>query len=336
MQEDWKKLVDMIMSKEQKIRMLKTMVRIRALENLLEKIFREGKLNGHLHTYHGQESIAAGVMETLSDKDIVFSNHRNHGHFIARGTSPKNIIAECYGKVTGTNKGRSGSMYLSDKKRGMPVASGVVGGNICVATGSALASQIKKDKTVTISFFGDGATNIGFFHESLNMASVWNLPIVYICENNQYGAATKRKEHQKIKYIYDRAVAYSIPGVMIDGTNVTKVYDSVKRAVERARNGDGPTLVECIAYRLRGHSAGDLAVYRPTGEQDKWMEVYDPIKKYKNVLLKQKFITLNEINMIEDEIQKEIEEALNFALESKEPLVETVTEYVFREEEING
>ena len=189
------------MDKEQEIRMLKTMVRIRKLEDKLEKIFREGKLNGHLHTCHGQEAIAVGVMESLSEKDIIFSNHRNHGHFLARGTSSKSIISECYGKVTGTNRGRSGSMYLSDKKRGMPVASGVVGGNICVATGSALASLIKKDKVVTISFFGDGATNMGFFHESLNMASLWNLPIVYICENNQYGAATKRTEHQKIKNI---------------------------------------------------------------------------------------------------------------------------------------
>lgn len=325
----------MIMSKEQEIRMLKTMVRIRTLEDKLEKIFREGKLNGHLHTCHGQEAIAVGTMETLSEKDIVFSNHRGHGHFIARGTSTAKIIAECYGKITGTNKGRSGSMYLVDKKRGLPVASGVVGGNICVATGSALASLVKKDNVVTISFFGDGATNMGFFHESLNMASLWDLPIVYICENNQYGAATQRTEHQKIKNISDRAVAYSIPGVTIDGTNVIKVYDSVKKAVERARNGDGPTLVECVAYRLRGHSAGDLGVYRPKGEQDKWMELYDPINKYKNTLLKQKILTFQKLDIIEDEIKKETEEALNFALKSKNPSAETVSEYVYQEEEAN-
>jgi len=175
----------MTINKEQKIKMFKAMSRIRTFEDKLQKMYRDGKLDGHLHTAHGHEAVAVGGIEALSDKDIIFSNHRGHGHFLARGTSPKSIIAECYGKVTGTNKGRSGSMYLVDTKRGMPVASGIVGGNICVATGSALASRIKKDNVVTVSFFGDGATNIGFFHESLNMASLWNLPIIYICENKK-------------------------------------------------------------------------------------------------------------------------------------------------------
>jgi len=316
----------MTVNKEQKIRMYRTMTRIRKLEDKLEQIYRDGKLNGHLHTSHGEEAIAVGVMEALSEKDIIFSNHRGHGHFLARGTSPKNIIAECYGKVTGSNKGRSGSMYLVDTKRGMPVASGIVGGNICVATGSALASLIKQDNIVTLSIFGDGATNIGFFHEALNMASLWNLPIVYICENNQYG---------KVKNISDRAIAYAMSGLTIDGTDVIKVYESVKQAVEEARRGGGPTLLECVAYRLRGHSAGDLAVYRPKGEEEKWMKIHDPIKKYKKQLLEQGVLNFQEVEKIEGEIQKEIEEAVKFAVESEAPLAETVGKYVYQEEENN-
>jgi len=325
----------MTISKDKKIRMFKTMSRIRTFEDRLQKLYRDGKLDGHLHTSHGQEAIATGVIEALSDQDVVFSNHRGHGHFLARGTSPGSIIAECYGKVTGTNKGRSGSMYLVDTERRMPVASGIVGGNICVATGSALASSINKDNTVTISFFGDGATNIGFFHESLNMASLWNLPIVYICENNQYGEATKREEHQKIEKISDRASAYSMPGVTVDGTDLMTVYESVKKAVDRARQGGGPALIECVVFRLRGHSAGDVGPYRPKKEEEEWNKKYDPIKKFKEELLEQKILDNQLVEKIEEEIEKEIEEAVNFALDSENPIAETVSKYVYREEEDN-
>lgn len=323
----------MNLNKQKKIKMFKSMFKIREFEDVVKQIYRDGKLNGHLHTCHGEEAVAVGVIEALSEKDIIFSNHRGHGHFLARGTSPKNIMAECYGKVSGTNQGRSGSMYLADTKRGMPVASGIVGGNICVATGSALASKIKKDNVVTLSFFGDGATNIGFFHEALNMAALWNLPIVYLCENNQYGEGTKREQHQKIKKISDRAIAYTMSGLTVDGTDVIKVYETVKQAVEKARSGGGPTLVECVAYRLSGHSAGDLGAYRPRGEKEEWGKIYDPIKKYKKRLLKEGMLTLQETEKLEEEIQKEIKEAVKFAIESEEPFAETVGKYVYREED---
>jgi len=322
----------MKVSREQKINMYRSMIRIRKFEDKLEQIYRDGKLNGHSHTCHGGEAIAVGAIEALSEKDIIFSNHRGHGHFLARGTSPKNIMAECYGKVTGTNQGRSGSMYLVDTKRGMPVASGIVGGNICLATGSALASQIKKDDVVTLSIFGDGATNIGFFHEALNMAALWNLPIVYLCENNQYGEGTKREQHQKIKKISDRAIAYAMSGLTVDGTDVIKVYKTVKQAVEKARSGGGPTLVECVAYRLSGHSAGDLGTYRPKGEEEEWKKLYDPVKKYKTKLFKENILSSEEAEKIEQEIQKEIEEAIKFAVESEEPLAKTVGKFVYQEE----
>lgn len=322
----------MILKKEEKIKMYRSMMRIRICEDKLQQIFRSGELDGHVHTSQGGEAVAVGVMEALSKQDIIFSNHRGHAHFIARGTSPKNILAECYGKVTGTNKGRSGSMYLVDMERGMPVASGVVGGNICVATGSALASKLKKDNIVTISFFGDGATNIGFFHEALNMAALWNLPIVYVCENNQYGEATKREQHQKIKKISDRADAYVMTGITIDGTDVITVYDTARQAIDKARNGGGPSLVECVTYRLSGHSAGDLAVYRPKGEENEWRKGHDPVKKFETRLFKEEIIKSQDIEEIENEIKAEIEEAVKFALESEAPLAETVKEYLYQED----
>ncbi len=322
----------MRISREQKINMYRSMIKIRKFEDKLEQIYRDGKLNGHSHTCHGEEAVAVGAIEALSEKDIIFSNHRGHGHYLARGTSPKNIMAECYGKVTGTNKGRSGSMYLVDIKRGMPVASGIVGGNICLATGSALASQIKKDGIVTLSIFGDGATNIGFFHEALNMASVWNLPIIFLCENNQYAEATHREQHQKIERISDRAIAYSMPGKTVDGTDVLKVYEAVKEAVKSIHRGEGPILIECVAYRLSGHSSGDLGAYRPKGEEEEWRTMHDPVEKYKTNLFKENLLSFEEAEKMEQEIRKEIDEAIKFAVESEEPLAKTVGKFVYQEE----
>ena len=322
----------MRISREQKINMYRSMIKIRKFEDKLEQIYRDGKLNGHSHTCHGEEAVAVGAIEALSEKDIIFSNHRGHGHYLARGTSPKNIMAECYGKVTGTNKGRSGSMYLVDTKRGMPVASGIVGGNICLATGSALASKIKKDGIVTLSIFGDGATNIGFFHEALNMASVWNLPIIFLCENNQYAEATHREQHQKIERISDRAIAYSMPGKTVDGTDVLKVYEAVKEAVGSIHRGEGPILIECVAYRLSGHSSGDLGAYRPKGEMEEWRKMHDPVEKYKTTLFKENILSFEEAKKMEQEIQKEIDEAIKFAVESEEPLAKTVGKFVYQEE----
>ncbi len=322
----------MRISREQKINMYRSMIKIRKFEDKLEQIYRDGKLNGHSHTCHGEEAVAVGAIEALSEKDIIFSNHRGHGHYLARGTSPKNIMAECYGKVTGTNKGRSGSMYLVDTKRGMPVASGIVGGNICLATGSALASKIKKDGIVTLSIFGDGATNIGFFHEALNMASVWNLPIIFLCENNQYAEATHREQHQKIERISDRAIAYSMPGKTVDGTDVLKVYEAVKEAVKSIHRGEGPILIECVAYRLSGHSSGDLGAYRPKGEMEEWRKMHDPVEKYKTKLFKENILSFEEAKKMEQEIQNEIDEAIKFAVESEEPLAKTVGKFVYQEE----
>lgn len=316
--------------KEWKVEVFRDMVKIREFEDKAQQIYRDGELNGHLQTCQGQEAVAVGAIRALSEKDIVFSNHRGHGHYLARGTSPKKIMAEFYGKVTGTNRGKSGGMYLIDVNRGMMVASGVVGGNICVAVGSALASQIRKDGAVTLSFFGDGATNIGFFHEALNMAALWNLPVVFICENNQYAEATKREEHQKIKRISDRANSYGMMGVTVDGTDVLKVYETVKAAVESARDGGGPALIECVVYRLGGHSAGDVGYYRPKGEVETWRKKYDPIKIFETQLLSVGILFQAEVERIIKEVREEVEEAVQFARESEEPPVELAYQYVYQ------
>jgi len=320
-----------MVTKKWKIEAFKEMVRIRETEDRIQQIYREGELNGHLQTCQGQESVAVGAIKVLQERDIIFSNHRGHGHYIARGTPIKEIIAEFYGKVTGTNRGKSGGMYLVDSKRGMMVASGIVGGNICVAVGSALASKIRKDGVVTLSFFGDGATNIGFFHEGLNMAALWGLPVVFICENNQYAEATKREEHQKIEKISDRAIGYGMPGVTIDGTDVIKVYRTVKQAAERARGCEGPTLIECVVYRLAGHSAGDLGAYRPKGEEEKWRETYDPVKIFQAQLLSEGVLFQIKVKTIIKEAREEVEEAMQFAKKSEEPPVETAYQYVYQE-----
>jgi len=321
----------MSVSKEKKVKMFKDMVRIREFEDRAQQIYREGKLNGHLQTCQGQEAVAVGAARALSKKDIIFSNHRGHGHYLARGTPAKKIMAEFYGKVTGTNHGKSGGMYLVDTERGMMVASGIVGGNICVAVGSALASKIRKDGVVTLSFFGDGATNIGFFHEGLNMAALWNLPVVFICENNQYAEATKREEHQKIEKISTRAISYGIPGITVDGVDVVKVYEAVKEAVDRARRGEGPTLIECTVYRLTGHSAGDLGTYRPKGEEEEWRETYDPVRIFQTQLLSEGVLSQIEVERIIKEAREEVEEAVQFAEESEEPSVEMAYQYVYQE-----
>jgi TPP-dependent pyruvate/acetoin dehydrogenase alpha subunit len=321
----------MSISKEKKIKMFKDMVRIREFEDRAQQIYREGKLNGHLQTCQGQEAVAVGAARALSKKDIIFSNHRGHGHYLARGTPAKKIMAEFYGKVTGTNHGKSGGMYLVDVERGTMVASGIVGGNICLATGSALASQIRKDKVVTLSFFGDGATNLGLFHEGLNMAALWSLPVVFICENNQYAEATKREEHQKIEKISDRASSYGMPGVTIDGTDAIKVYETVKKAVERARTGEGPTLIECVVYRLAGHSAGDLGAYRPKEEEKKWREIHDPVKIFQTQLLTKGILSKAEVERILKESREEVKEAVQFAEESEEPLAKMAYQHVYQE-----
>ena len=247
-----------------------SMYKIRRFEQEAVKLFHNKELPGWLHSYIGEEAVAVGVCASLNRDDYITSTHRGHGHCIAKGADLKRMMAELYGKETGYCKGKGGSMHIADFSIGILGANGIVGGGIPIATGTALASQYLEDGRVTVCFFGDGASNQGGFHESLNLASLWKLPVVYVCENNLYAETTPQADHQPIRDIADRAKSYNMPGVIVDGNDVFAVYEKANKAVERARAGRGPTLIECKTYRYRGHWEGDPEVYRTKEEVKEW------------------------------------------------------------------
>jgi pyruvate dehydrogenase E1 component alpha subunit len=291
--------------------LLITMKKIRIFEEEAVKLFAAHELPGWLHSYIGEEAVAAGVCLALNPGDYIASTHRGHGHCIAKGVSLRKMMAELYGKETGYCKGRGGSMHIADFSLGMLGANGIVGGGIPIATGAALGSQMKKDSKVTVCFFGDGASNQGAFHESLNLASAWKLPIVYVCENNLFAETTPQADHQAIRNIADRAAGYGIPGVTTDGMDVVSVYKDAQKAIERARSGKGPTLLEAKTYRYRGHWEGDPQPYRTKADIEEWKKK-DPIANFERFLLNQKLITSDEIETITEEIAKEINDAIEF------------------------
>ena len=308
--------------------MLETMLKIRMFEENIVKLFKAGELPGWLHVYIGEEAVATGVCLNLTIKDYVTSTHRGHGHCIAKGANIKNMMAELYGKKTGCCGGRGGSMHISDASVGILGANGIVGGGIPIATGAALGCQYLKEGRIVVSFFGDGASDEGSFHESLNLASVWKLPVIYVCENNLYAETNPCEKHSNIKDIVDRAKAYNIPGVIVDGMEVIDVYNKINIAANDIRNGDGPILVEAKTYRYRGHWEGDPEVYRSKEEVKEW-KMKDPIIKLEEKITKEKILTLSEIENIEKVVQNEIEEAIEFGRKSPEPLKEEAMDNVY-------
>lgn len=308
--------------------MFRTMSVIRCFEEQTIYYFKKGFIPGWLHSCIGQEAVATGACMTLNKDDYITSTHRGHGHCIAKGADLKKMMAELFARETGYCKGKGGSMHISDASIGMLGANGVVGGGIPIATGAGIASSYLKNRRVCISFFGDGASNQGSFHESLNLASIWDLPVIYICENNQYALTTNQKIHKNIDNIADRAKAYGIPGVICDGNDVIDVYKKVSEAVNKARNYEGPTLIEAKTYRIRGHWEGDPEAYRPKEEVAEWME-NDPIKKFSLYLLKEKIFNKTELEQIEKDSKKEVEEAIEFAKNSPPPADESALEDVF-------
>ncbi|MBI3909641.1 MAG: thiamine pyrophosphate-dependent dehydrogenase E1 component subunit alpha, partial [Armatimonadetes bacterium] len=257
---------------ERLLHMYKQLVRLRAFEERVREIYMVSLMPGLAHLYIGQEAVAVGVCEALRQGDYLTSTHRGHGHFLAKGGDPGLMLAEIMGREAGYCRGKGGSMHIADISLGILGANGIVGAGIPIATGAALWMKISGQDRVVACFFGDGASNQGTFHEGLNLAALWRLPVVFICENNLYGISVRQDRHQKIADIADRAVAYGIPGEVVDGTDVLSVYESASRAVHRARNGDGPTLIECKVYRWLGHHAGDPAHYRPAGELEAWKQ----------------------------------------------------------------
>ncbi|WP_446899828.1 thiamine pyrophosphate-dependent dehydrogenase E1 component subunit alpha [Clostridium sp. LBM24168] len=304
------------------------MLKIRAFENMAKDNFAEGKIPGFVHLYIGEEAIASAVCENLTDSDYITSTHRGHGHIIAKGGELKYMTAELFGKATGYCKGKGGSMHIADATKGILGANGIVGAGHDIALGAGMSAQYRGTDQVCVCFFGDASTNQGTFHESLNLASVWKLPIVYVCENNGYGISVSQKRHQNIKDVADRAKAYGIPGVVVDGNDPIAVYEASQKAVERARAGKGPTLIECKTYRQRGHFEGDSAPYKPKEEQEKWLKK-DPIPRFEKYLLENKVLNENELKKMQESVNGQIKDAVDFAINSPEPELNSVFEDVY-------
>jgi pyruvate dehydrogenase E1 component alpha subunit len=305
-------------SNEQLIDMYQKMMLIRSFEYKTKELFGAGALPGFVHLYIGEEAIAVGVCTNLRKDDYITSTHRGHGHCIAKGAHVDRMMAELFGKKTGYCGGKGGSMHIADFSIGMLGCSGVVGGGIPLATGAGLAAKFNKSDQVAVAFFGDGATNQGSFHESLNLAAIWKLPVLYVCENNQYAESTLASEVIATKTVAERAAAYGIPGICVDGTDVLCVCEASRAAVERARKGQGPTLLECVAFRWEGHYVGDSATYRPKGTLEEYKK-NDPIAKLKARLQQEGIMSESELVKIEGETASQIEEAVKFAQESAWP-----------------
>lgn len=318
----------MELSKEKMLWMYQKMVEIRKFELKVDELFKKNMIWGTCHLYIGEEATAVGACAALNRDDYITSTHRGHGHCIAKGAEMKRMMAELLGRETGYCKGRGGSMHIVDVSTGNLGANGVVAGGIPIATGAALASKRRGDGKVTICFFGDGAGNEGAFHESLNMAGIWKLPIVYLCENNLYGMSNPVKNSTAVEDIAVRGQAYNIPGVIVDGNDVLAVYETVKEAVGRARRGEGATLIESKTYRWMGHSKSDPRAYRTREEEQEWKE-RDPIKLFASQLMDRNIATEDELKKIDEQVDKEIEEAYEFAVNSPKVRVEDITEYVY-------
>lgn len=297
----------------------RTMLLIRRFEETVRERFQAGEIPGFVHLYIGQEAIAAGVMQALEPNDYIMSTHRGHGHLIAKGADVRRLMAELYGRATGLNHGYGGSMHAAQMSRGIIGANGIVGSGIGVATGAALALKYKKSKSIVASFFGDGATNIGAFHESLTMASIWRLPILYVCENNKYAATIRVEKTSPTRDIVERVKAYNIEGVKVDGTDPMAVYKVARMLAGKIRAGEGPKFLEAVAFRVRGHFEGDPQHYRKPGEVEEWLEKWDPIRRFRERLLEEGILSPSEDETIRREVEETVANAVEFARGSPFP-----------------
>ena len=316
------------MEKERLIEMYRRMVRIRTFDERVHKEFAAGNIPGAAHLYSGQEAVAVGACSALRPDDFITSAHRGHGHLIAKGARTDLMMAELLGKKTGYNKGKGGSMHVTAPELGIMGASGIVAGMIPVAAGVGLSAVLRGTDQVTVCFLGDGSTNSGRFHESVNLASVWNLPVIYCIENNGYGESTPLSLVCKLEHLSKRAVAYGIPGITIDGNDVEAVNAEVEKAVARARKGEGPAIIECMTWRHHGHFEGDPQTYKNKEEIEAWM-AKDPIPRFRNKLIKSRVLTADAANAIDKELADELDAAMKFAMESPYPGPEALLEDVY-------
>ena len=308
--------------------MYRTMLTIRRFEERCNYLFMQGRIPSTLHLYIGQEAVATGVCAHLTHEDYALSTHRPHGHAIAKGVSPQSIMAELFAKRTGCCRAKGGSMHVGDIEVGMIPAIAIVGGNIPIAAGLGLAAKQLGTQRVAVCFFGDGAANEGAFHEGLNMAAIWDLPVVFVCENNLYAASTPIAKAFNIEDVADRAAAYGMPGLTVDGNDVVAVYEAAGEAIARARRGEGPTLLECKTYRLCGHSRSDPRTYRSKEEEAMWEEK-DPIPTLGRRLKDLGLATDETLASIEQEVVALVDDAVAFAEESPPPEPADALEHVF-------
>lgn len=311
------------------IYLFKKMVTIRRFEERVSRLYANGEIPGFVHLYIGEEAIAVGACANLNQDDFITSTHRGHGHLIAKGGDIKLMMAELYGKKSGYCKGKGGSMHIADPHLGILGANGIVGGGIPISVGAGYSAKLRGTKQVCVSFFGDGATNEGTFHGSLNMASAWDLPVVFICENNLFGVSTRISRVSNIDGLSKRAVGYGIPGKRINGMNVLEVYETTREAVERARKGKGPTFIVADTFRFHGHFEGEAVNYWDEEELNNWKK-RDPLKVTENLLIQQG-VNKSEFEKINNLIEKQIDEAVTFARESEFPKPEEALEDLFWE-----
>ena len=320
----------MKIGKETLLEMYRRMVRVRRFEETTIDLFKRGMIKGAVHPYIGQEASAVGVCMALRDDDLITGTHRSHGHNLAKGASSRSLMAEIKGKVTGCCKGRGGSMHVADMSVMSMGALAIVGAGIPMATGAGLGFKMQGTDSVAAAFFGDGGSNTGNFHEGLNMASIWDLPVIYVLENNRWAVSTCVDYSSNVEDLSVRAKSYGIPGVRVDGNDVLAVYEAAIEAVARARHGKGPTLLVTETYRIEGHYAGEPQVYRERTEVDAWRtNEKDPIPRFRHRLISEGKASAEELDAIEAEINAEMDEAVKFALESPEPDPATNMDYIY-------
>jgi pyruvate dehydrogenase E1 component alpha subunit len=307
----------------------KKMLELRLFELKVQELYRNGRLPGFVHLYVGEEAVAVGVCSHLDAADLVFSTHRGHGHALAKGVPASIVLAELWGKVTGSSGGRGGSMHMYAPQYGFMGTNGIVGAPIPLATGAALSAKLRKQSQVVICFFGDGAVNCGSFHEAVNLGAVWNLPVVYVCENNLYATEMAFLRATKNTSVASRAAAYGIIGVAVDGQDVVAVQEAAQAAIQRARQDGGPTLIECKTYRYVGHHEGDPGTdYRTRDEVQQWKQK-DPVKLARKRLLDAGVVNESRLQGADLEVERLIDEAVEFAEKSPEPSAGSVSEHLF-------
>ena len=320
-------------SPEQLRDVLRKMYLIRKFEEGAEESYTRGLIHGTMHLSIGQEASALGICMPLTVEDQITSTHRGHGHCIAKGATVDRMFAEFFGKTTGYCKGRGGSMHIADVTMGNLGANGIVAGGIPIAVGAALSAKMQKNGKVVVCFFGDGANNEGAFHESLNMAAIWKLPVVFVCENNGYGMSTSTARSTAVTNIADRAAGYAMPGVIVNGNDFSAVAEASSNAVERARRGEGPTLIESKTYRHRGHSKSDRNKYRTKEEIEEWKAMRDPINLFETELRQFGVIDDASLAALVSSVEAEIAKGIEFAKDSPAPSTSDVLNFVYTEQQ---